>query len=89
MTNTIIQSLLWTIAIVHVLSQRYVLPYLTAVVQQVYAEFTGEQTVVQPQLQPVLVTAKPTPSAVKTTKPRTTKSRTRKRAAAVIPVAVA
>ena len=89
MTNTIIQSLLWTVAILHVLSQRYVLPFLTAVVQQVYAEFTGELTVVQPQLQPVLVTAKPTPSAVKTTKPRTTKSRTRKSPRAVSTVAVA
>jgi hypothetical protein len=89
MTNSIIQSLLWTVAILHVLGQRYVLPYLTAVVQQVYAEFTGEQTVVQPQLQPVLVTAKPTPSAVKTAKPRATKSSVRKSPRAVTPVAVA
>ena len=89
MTNTIIQSLLWTAAIVHVLGQRYVLPYLTAVFQQLYVDITGEEPVVQPQVAPVLVTAKPT-AAVKTKTPaRTTKSRTRKRAAAVTPVAAA
>ena len=88
MTNTIIQSLLWTAAIVHVLGQRYVLPYLTAVFQQLYVDITGEEPVVQPQVAPVLVIAKPA-AAVKNTPARATQSRTRKRAAAVTPVAIA
>ena len=88
MAYTIIQSLLWTAAIVHVLGQRYILPYLAAVFQQLLADVSGEPPVVQPQVAPVLVTAKPA-AAVKKTPARATKSRTRKRAAAVTPVAVA
>lgn len=86
MTNPIIQSLLWTAAIVHVLGQRYVLPYLTAVFQQLYVDITGEEPT-QLVVAPVVVTAKP--AAVKTAKPRTTKSRTRKSPRAVTPVAAA
>ena len=86
MTNSIIQSLLWAAAIVHVLGQRYVLPYLTAVLQQLYVDITGEEPA-QLAAAPVVVTAKP--AVVKTAKPRTTKSRTRKSPRAVTPVAVA
>lgn len=88
MTNSIIQSLLWTVAIVHVLGQRYVLPYLTAVFQQLFADVSGEPPVVQPQVAPVLVTAKPVTATVSPA-PKTTTPKRRKRAAAVTPVAVA
>ena len=88
MTNTIIQSLLWTAAIVHVLGQRYVLPFLTAVFQQLYVDITGEEPVVQPEVAPVLVTTKPV-TAIVSPAPKTTTPKRRKRAAAVTPVAVA
>ena len=91
MKQRMIDAVLFTAAIVHALSTRYVFPLVVGVYQQILQD-VSEQTTAEPELKPTPVAVTPAPEpqvTAETPKPRVRKSRARKSAAAVTPVAVA